>query len=161
MSRIAIVLTVLLTTFSLLAVPRFARIPDADRGLLWSRFCLAQALLAAACAIPTLVVLLAPGLVLALLGPNYGGLERELQLVMFGGLMATLAGGAFALSAARGIVVQPWLVIPAGILVQALLIFLLPIDTIAGVVWLGILNAAFEWLVFTGYFRIRGRSVAT
>ena len=160
LGRIAMIQTVLLTTFSLLAVPRFARIQGEHRQLLWSRYWQAQVLLLAACAIPLGAVAIAPTPVLHLLGPNYAGLVHELRLVLCCGTVSTLAGAAFGLSAARGVVAPPWAVIPAGILVQALLICLLPIDTIAGVLWLGLLNATFEWLLYVGYFRLRVRAVA-
>lgn len=161
MGRIAMVMTVLQSTFLLLAVPRFARIPDAQGRMVWSRYWQSQLLLALACAIPAGVVVAASSLVLQLLGRNYAGLEHELRLVIYGGAISTLTSAAFALGAARGIVVSPWAMIVPGILIQALLVFLLPMDTIAGVVWLGLLNAAFEWLLYVVYFRLRIRSATT
>lgn len=158
MGRIAMIMTALLSTFLLLVVPRFARIPEAHGQAVWSRYWQSQLLLALACAIPAGMVLAVPGFVLQLLGPNYSGLEHELRLLVCGGAISTLVNAAFALGAARGIVISPWAMILPGILVQGLLVFLLPVDTIAGVVWLGIINAAFEWLLYVVYFRLRSRS---
>ncbi len=157
LGRIAVVMTVLQTTFALLVVPRFARIPADRPQLVRRRYWQAQLLLAGACALPAGFVLLEPGLVLGILGKNYAGLERELQLVAIGASIATLTAAAFALGASRGVLAPPRLAIPVGVALQVALVLILPVETIAGVVWMATINAALEWVLYVGYFRYRQR----
>jgi hypothetical protein len=88
-----------------------------------------------------------PSAALALLGPKYALLETEVVLAAAGGAAAQFAGSAFTLAAARGVIANPLFTLPAAILVQALLAFVLPVSTAAGVLWLGILANLVFWLI--------------
>jgi O-antigen/teichoic acid export membrane protein len=152
LGRLAMILAALGTAFSVVAVPRYARIPKTERGRLRWRYWQAQALLAAACALPLAALLAFPDVVLALLGPHYVGLEREAALMAASSLMAVMAGAAFSLGAARGVVAPPWLVVPCGLALQAALILALRLDSLAGVIWLALLSETGLWLLHVGYF---------
>jgi hypothetical protein len=106
------------------------------------------------------LVSLAPETALLVLGPEYAGLTHEVVLVTVSGALSVLAGSAYTMSAARGIVVAPLTMVGSSLAVQILLIVNLPIDTAAGVLWLGAFANAFSWLLYAGYFSIscpRGR----
>ena len=151
LGRLAMVLAVVGGVFSLVAVPRFARLA-ADTRLVHVRYWQAQAALAAACALPALLVWLAPGPVLAVLGPHYRALEGEALLIAASTAVAAVGGAALSLGAARGVIAPPRIVVPACIVVQALLVLLLPVDTVAGVLWVALFSAAAQWAIHAGYF---------
>ncbi len=152
LSRLVMVLGILTTTFGLLAVPRFARLPVEDHTRIRRRYWQSQAVLCAACGVPVVALGCFPGFAVALLGPHYRGLEQEALLMALSGLAATLAGAAYSLAAARGIVAPPWKAIPISLALQLSLVLALPLDTIAGVIWLGLLSSAGQWILQVAYF---------
>lgn len=155
--RLAMVMNVLGTAFSILALPRFARIPAEDGLRVRSRYVQAQLLLAAASCLPLGLLVLFPGPTLALLGPHYSGLQYEALLMGLNGMATVVCGAAYGLGASRGIIASPALTLPTSLLLQVLLILALPLNTAAGVIWVGILSAVGQWLVHVGYFRWRCR----
>ena len=161
LGRLVMVLGILTTTFGILVAPRFARIPIADQARVRRRYWQAQLLLLAACALPVALLACFPGPALMILGPHYLGLESEAILMGVAGVVTTLSGAAFTLGAARGIIAPPWIAIPASLLVQAILVLLLPVSTIKGVIWLGLISAAFQWILHTAYFLHGQRRAAT
>jgi hypothetical protein len=96
--------------------------------------------------------------VLWVLGPRYASLQQELLIAVVSGALALQAACAYVLSAARGIVINPVLMIPAAIAMQVLLTAVLPISTTAGVLWLGLLVSLFTWLMQSGYFAFAVRA---
>jgi O-antigen/teichoic acid export membrane protein len=146
------ILAALGTAFSVVAVPRYARIHAAERGRLRRRYWQAQAMLLAVGAVPVAALVAYPRAVLALLGPHYLHLEHEATLMAASTLMAVMTGAAFSLGAARGVVAPPWLVVPCGLTLQAVLIFLLPLDSLAGVIGLALLTETGVWFLHVGYF---------
>ncbi|HTY49096.1 MAG TPA: hypothetical protein VMB48_05340 [Steroidobacteraceae bacterium] len=152
LSRLAMALSVLGLAFNALAVPRFARIPGEELSRIHRRYLQSQALYIAACAVPVALLALLPGPALALLGPHYGGLRHEAVLMGLGSIATLGCGAAYSLGAARGVIAPPSLTLPATLLVQALLIATLPLSTVAGVIWVGILGAIGQWAVHLAYF---------
>jgi len=152
LGRIAVAFGVLSTVFSIVAVPRFARIPMADNARALRRYWQMQALMALVCAVPLAVLWLAGGRVLGILGPHYSEFTAD-ALVMAGvGAVAVMNAAALGLAAARGVVTPPLLSIPLSIVVQIVLIALFPISSVSGVLWLGLLSGASQWLLTVAYF---------
>ncbi len=160
LGRLAMILTVLGTVFSTVAVPRFARIPADDRMRVRRRYVQAQLIFAAVCSIPIGLIALLPGPSLAMLGPQYSGLGREAVLMGIASVAGLVCGAAYSLGAARGTIAPPALTLPSTILLQILLITSLPLGTVAGVLWIGILSAAGQWIVHFLYFEWHRRGKA-
>jgi O-antigen/teichoic acid export membrane protein len=154
------VLTILSVAFNAVAVPRFARIPTASRQQVRARYHQSQLMLALACLVLLLLLALFPGPALALLGPHYTGLQREVVLMGVSSSIAMVGGAAYTLAAARGIVAPATITVPFSLLLQIALIVALPLGTVAGVLWVGLLSALGQWLVHLAYFEWRYRRTA-
>ncbi len=152
LGRLAMIMSVLSSAFSILVVPRFARIPAADQSLILRRYWQSQGMFAAACALPIMALALFPEPALALLGPHYAGLAREAVLMAVCTAVGMMSGVAYVLGTARGVVAPPWVMLPYCIVGQIALILLIPLDSLAGVIWIGVLSTASQWLLHTAYF---------
>jgi hypothetical protein len=158
LGRLAMVFNVLLAVISLVLVPRFARLPAvAQRLRLW--FWRSQVAVALVLLAMVLTVAAFPEHVLWVLGPRYASLRQELLIAVVAGALALQAACTYMLSAARGIVINPILMIPVAIALQVLLTAVLPVSTTAGVLWLGLLVSLFTWLMQSGYFTFAVRAV--
>jgi O-antigen/teichoic acid export membrane protein len=151
LGRLAIVFSVLGSVFGMLAVPRFARIPTGDRSRIIRRFWQSNGLVAAACCVPVALLAAFPGQALGVLGPHYTGLEREVVLMAASSVLSTMSACAYSLGAARSVIAPPWFVVPYSMLVQTVLIVILPVDTVVGVIWVGLLNAASQLALHSAY----------
>lgn len=160
LSRLGLMMTAIGTVFSIVGVPRFARVPATDHVRMTRRYWQAQGLLLAACALLVLGVGLFPGPVLWLLGPTYAGYAHEAVLTAVSATVTVMVTAALQLGAARGVITPPWLSIPVCVGLQVLLVLLVPVDTVAGVIWLGLLSALSQWIVHVAYFRHATRSPA-
>jgi O-antigen/teichoic acid export membrane protein len=152
LARLAVILGVLGTVFAMVGVPRFARIPATDGARIRRRYRQALALLALVAAVPLAGLAASPEPILVVLGPNYRGLADEAVLMGASSAVALLTGAAFSLGAARGVIVPAWLAIPCGVAIQGAAILLLPIDTAAGVILLGLLGESGLLLIHVAYF---------
>lgn len=159
LGRLAMLFSVLGSAHTLLVVPRFARIAVDRPGLVRARYWQSQALLLAMCAAPLAALYAYPAAALALLGPSYAGLGHEVLLMAVSSVLALLSGAA-AVGSARGHVVPPGLVIAYSLAWQAAFVWLVPTDTVAGVIWIAILTAAVQWALQAAWFtwatRVRG-----
>jgi O-antigen/teichoic acid export membrane protein len=160
LARPAMVFTVVSLAFGAMAIPRFARIPASQRSLVHARYHQSQLVLMAICLLVLALLVAFSDPVLAILGPTYKGLHRELALMGVSFSTAILAGAAYGLGLARGIVVPATISIPLNLLVQIAAIAWLPLNTVAGVLWIGILSGLGQWLVYLAYFELRFRNRA-
>jgi len=152
LGRLAMIYNVIAAAFTVMVVPRFARTHFARGGAaLWVYWRVQLALLAPLSLIVLLVAAF-PAAVLMVLGREYLGLTRELLLSAVGGACGTLAGIAYALAAARGVITSPWLAVPLALLIQIGLIVTLPMGTVSGVLWLGLLSNLALWLIYSANF---------
>jgi O-antigen/teichoic acid export membrane protein len=151
LARLAMVFTVASSIIALRYVPRFARLQANNRDLLKIFWAAQGALLAAAAAVIGLVALF-PTPALALLGPNYASLTFEVTLAVAGSAAAIIAGASYSLAAARSVILTPMIVVPFAVGVQAVLVAVLPISTVSGVLWLGVISNLAFWLMSVTYF---------
>jgi len=151
LARLAMVFTIASSIIALRYVPRFARLQASSRDVLKIFWAAQTALFAAAAAVIGLVALF-PSPALALLGPNYASLTFEVTLAVAGSAAAIVAGAAYSLAAARGVILAPVVVVPFAVAVQALLVAVLPISTVSGVLWLGVISNLAFWLMNATYF---------
>jgi hypothetical protein len=156
LGRIGQVFTILTGIAGAVLAPRFARLGP-DPALVIRRFFQTITFLAGASSLVVLLVALFPREVLQVLGANYANLTGEVVLAVTAAACHFLAANALGLSNARGIVVSPWLGISFNFVVQAVLISVLEVRTVHGVLWLGLLVAAFELVLFMAYFVFASR----
>jgi hypothetical protein len=152
LGRLAMVYNVVTAAFTVMVVPRFARTQFARGSSALGVYWRVQLALLALLGVITVLVAAFPGAVLLLLGREYLGLTREVVLSAAGGALGTLSGSAYALSAARGVIVSPWLAVPLALLIQTALIMTLPMSTVTGVLWLGVLSNLAFWLTYSVNF---------
>lgn len=98
-----------------------------------------------------------PDALLALLGPNYGGLDMELQLVALAGAITVVAQFLSLLNQARGWVRWMSLYIPIALLAIALFLIVFDVSTTVGVLELG-LGASVVLLLFELTIFVAGAS---
>jgi O-antigen/teichoic acid export membrane protein len=154
LGRIATIVSFLLMVFQMIATPRYARIPETEPKKLLRVYLLLMGGAAIACLMAVLVAWIAPGLVLFILGAKYGSLTSEVVIAVASGAMSVLASAATSMAAVRGTVVSPFVSIPPSIAIQALLVFLLPLDSVSSMFWLSIALSAVQ-LVAAGTFFLR------
>jgi len=89
---------------------------------------------------------------LALLGPEYAGLEHEFLLLMLTGAIATVGGAAHQLAAARNVYPPPYSSVASCVVVQILAILSQDIATLSGVIWMTVIVNLWTLLLSAGYF---------
>lgn len=132
LGRLAIALSLVSSAFSSLAVPRFARHADLAHVRRWYLL-----LVGAMSAIGLSLIagaLLFPGPILAVLGPQYRGLERELAWMVGATAVSLVASAAYLLNSARGWVRGVWIGVPATLLVQIALVMNVDLSSIRGAI---------------------------
>ena len=149
LGRLAMVYNVVNAAFTVMVVPRFARAQFAAGAAAVAVFWRVQLLLLAPLLMIIALVTAFPGAVLMVLGHEYLGLNTEVVLVAVSGALATLSGIAYALAAARGVIISPWLALPLALLTQVGLLMTLPVSTVAGVLWLGLLTNLGFWCLYS------------
>ncbi|HTB66230.1 MAG TPA: hypothetical protein VK727_08380 [Steroidobacteraceae bacterium] len=157
LSRLTMILSLAGTVFATLVIPRFARLSALQPQLIARRYWQSQTLLAATFVVPVALLAWFPHPVLALLGPHYSGFAREALLMAVSSVFGVLSGAAFSLGAARGVVARPQLLLPYCIIGQICLLLLLPVNSVAGVVAVGLLSNVSQWILHVVYFRWASR----
>jgi len=151
LSRIAAIFSILTTIFQLVAISRFARIPEADIARIRRRFWQSQIILGCACLALFTAFWLAPQIISMVLGPKYSGQDDEALLMIAAGAIGAMLAAVHGLGAARGIIPPALLTIPFMLAVQSGLIAALPISTARGAILLGLLVNSSAWILNTGY----------
>ena len=121
-------------------LPRLSRI--ADDSLYRLRYFQFGGLLLATSATLFVAAVIAPEVFLRLLGNNYRGLRSELLLVVASSALAVLGGYAVAVNMARSWIRWQTLAVLVLAAVQAILVWLLPLGTTAGVLRFNLGTAA-------------------
>ena len=152
LGRIATIVTFLLSIFYLIAIPRYARIPETETRKLRRVFVLLLAAIAAASGAGVLLAWVAPGAVLFILGAKYSSLTGEVAIAVAAGALSVISSAAASMAAVRGTVVSPLWSIPPGIAIQALLIGLLPLDSVSSMFWLSIGFSAVQLIACVANF---------
>jgi hypothetical protein len=156
LGRLAMGFGIVTSVISLLWVPRFARKQPGPAIL--RHFWAAQLTILTFVAATVAVVALFPGAALRLLGPSYATLRHEVILAVAGGGCSMMAGCAYLMAAARGVVISPSILLPTALLLQLGLIVSLPISTVSGVLWLSILANAALWCMHALNFTLLTRA---
>jgi O-antigen/teichoic acid export membrane protein len=128
-------------------VPRFARLPE-NKALLLKRY-LQTLLLALSGGMACVgMVALFPRAAVWILGSQYQGLAGEVVLQAICSLFWFVAGIAYSLPAARGLIVRPEVGIPLQIFGQVCLIILMNLSTVKGILFMAILLGAWQIVIY-------------
>lgn len=140
LGRLGMILGLFSGLIPMIIIPRLAAV--VDEGLYRRRY----AQYGLALMLGTMGMLAAaaelPGLFLALLGPNYAGLDYELLLVVGTAGLGLLGGYTVAINQARGWVRWQPLALVIVVAAQAGFVATLPLSTTMGVLWFGLASAA-------------------
>jgi O-antigen/teichoic acid export membrane protein len=155
LGRISSIITVLMVIFSILIVPRFARIQDQPQKLLrhYTKILIGITILLlfiVAC------TYLFSDQILWILGSNYKKLNVELVLLMIGTAITTIMAAALQLYLSRGWVIKYYISIAGSLLPIVLSCFLFDISTLKGILYLNILVALVQMVLHVsyGYYKI-------
>lgn len=150
LGRIGQLFTIVTVCFGSIIVPRFARLnrPLPMLRSIYFGIAVAVALIGG---LATIFTGLIPGVVLKLLGPSYSTLTLEVVLVVAAAGSGLLKDCGFALAAARGWIVAPLISIPLSIASQATGMAIFDFSSVAGVLWIGIVNNLTTFLVIGTY----------
>jgi O-antigen/teichoic acid export membrane protein len=137
LGRIGAIFAILVSTFSALVVPRFAR--EQDLARMRSRYLQILAGFAAAILSGVGIAWLAPGLLLWLLGAQYAQLGALVWLAVLASGSAAMAGLLYSLNVNKGWIPPAAIVIPAEIAVQIILFSSFDYSTVRGILLIGVI----------------------
>jgi hypothetical protein len=138
LSALARIFAVIGSVMSTIINPRFAHIQEPQ--LLWKRYLQIIGLFLLMGVVLCAFAQFFPKALLLVLGHKYDHLEHEVLLMVAGSVLGVIGGNLWGLNSVRGWIVAPWLYIPISVATQAALIFLLPVTTVQGVLWMGLLG---------------------
>jgi O-antigen/teichoic acid export membrane protein len=151
LGRFVAVLAIVTVMVNTVIVPRFARIKKGDPSVV-TNFMKSQLFLLGLSSLVIGGTYLFSDLILLLLGAKYQGLNNELVLVIISGCLGLLSRGTNNLLSSRGIVVPPVFFLIYMISVQVLGIYYLPLSTLTGIIFYGIVNILAVYLLRLIYF---------
>jgi O-antigen/teichoic acid export membrane protein len=141
----------LFSAFTLYIIaPRFSRLQN-ERSLLLPRFLYVHAGYILLVITITMVAYIFPEPALMILGGNYAHVTPYIALAAAGAGLSLMSQLTNTLSAGRGWIISPWLVITCMLLVQVSSCVLLPIGTVYGVLLLGAGTSAAMFLLRFSY----------
>lgn len=155
LERIAGMLSLISVMFLTLVIPRFARLPQSSRLLIFRFMQILLVLFVISGAVCGIFYIFSDQ-VLLLLGPKYSKLNTALMLVTIAVCLKLMAGIANYLSVARGWAIAPLLHISVSVAVQVALICYLDLSLLYNVLTLSIINGGVALLLYCGYFFYRG-----
>jgi O-antigen/teichoic acid export membrane protein len=150
LGRLGMVTSIVAAVATTLVVPRFARLPGV-RHLLLRRLFVILISLVIICCFGLGVVALFPEAFLWILGSSYSGLHEELILMSISSALSLLMGTLVSLCFSRGLIPNPVMAIPYGILVQVVFISLNDMSTAGGVLMMSVGVSAAGLLFFAVY----------
>lgn len=155
LGRISSIITLLMVVFSILIVPRFARIQNQPQKLLryYTKILIGITILLFFIVVCTYLF---SDQILWILGSNYKKLNIELVLLISGTAITTIMAAALQLALSRGWVLKYYISISGSLLPIILSCFLFNISTLEGILYLNILVALVQMLVHVsyGYYKI-------
>ncbi len=150
LGRLAVVINLFFVLFSILILPRFARLPNVPKVLLL-RFVQIQGglLLLISCLIFGFWMFSSE--LLWVLGPAYAGLDNELLLNTIAACLGLIAGASFYLSTGRGWIINPFFSIPISITAIICGAWVFDVSSLQGILMLNIFVAAVQVIMNSSY----------
>ena len=139
LSALARIFAVLGSVMSTIFYPRFAHLQEAH--LVWKRYLQIVGTFFLMGVVACAVAFFFPHQLLLILGNKYAHLESEILLLVAGSILGVIANHTWGLNSVRGWIITPWLYIPVSLITQVALIYFLPITTVEGVLWMGLLGS--------------------
>ncbi|GHS94737.1 hypothetical protein FACS1894207_3470 [Bacteroidia bacterium] len=158
LGRFSVIFALILTVMQMLVVPRFSRMQDEKMKII-KTFILLQGLSLLIIFIMNLIVAIFSDPILWILGNNYDGLNKELLFIMLSGSVSFISMFTNALLSARGIVVPPTIFLTLVISIQILTLFLVPLNTVIGVILYSIVTTSTIYLIRLIYFGFQFKRV--
>jgi len=145
---------VLLNVVALLGLPAFSKANTKKEGLRIFWTVIGAIALFSVCLFEA--SLLAPELMLKLLGSKYASLTVELQITVISTSLAALVAAIWGFLTARGLVGLSWIYIVATLTAQITYAFVGDLHTVRGVLWLGVVTSGAHLLtmIFQAYWLI-------
>ncbi len=132
LGRLAVALSLISSVFSSLALPRFARLARLATVRRW--YALIMGGMTAVGVAIVAGALLFPRVILAVLGPHYQGLDRELVWVVGASAISLVSAASYLLNSSRGWIRGIWLGVPATLAAQIALATSVDLSTVQGAV---------------------------
>ncbi|MEP0063243.1 hypothetical protein [Rhodopirellula bahusiensis] len=151
LGRISVILSILVSIFATLVVPRFARMGQDPKRIAIRFYQIVTSLIILA----TMFNLLAwafPSLFLILLGDKYAGLTMLLRWSLAAATFDVLNQVAKKLMNSRGLIIPPTIYIPLAIAAQTIALWSQDLTQIEGVFTAAILSSGFVFVVRNTYF---------
>jgi O-antigen/teichoic acid export membrane protein len=153
LGRFGIVFNFISVLMLTLIIPRFARIATNSK-LIVLRFMQLQFFLIVVGGLFVLFFFIFDKQFLWLLGKSYKGLNKELLLISISGSLLLLSGITNSLLSVQSIIIPPILFITITISVQIITLFLVPMDTVSGVILFGVFATLSLYITRILYFII-------
>lgn len=155
LGRISSIITLLMVIFSILIVPRFARIQNQPSKLL-RHYTKILILISFLMVFIIAFTYLFSDQILWVLGSNYKQLNDELVLLMIGTVITTIMSAALSLYLSRGWILKYYISISASLFPIIISCFLFDISTLKGILYLNIFVAVVQMIlhVLYGYYKI-------
>jgi O-antigen/teichoic acid export membrane protein len=154
LGRLTVVLTVFTVMFQTLIIPRFARLVENKKIIMYHFVKILSGIIVLCLMIIGIVYLFSPQILWAL-GENYVSLSNELLLSITGGCLGLITGSVFSLAGNRGWVLSPVISIPINIATIALGVIFLSVSTLQGILILNIMIAGVQAIMHVAYFFIK------
>ena len=149
-------LNIFTVLFSVLVVPRFARLQD-DKHMIKKRFWQVQLGLFLLSALIITVISLFSSNILWLLGDRFSSLSTELVLVAASSCAALISSSTNQLLSSRGIIVPPFIFIATSLAAQVALAFVLRLNETSGAILYGLYSSLIIYTIRLIYLFIRLR----
>jgi O-antigen/teichoic acid export membrane protein len=158
LSRLSTLLTIFVTLFNILVIPRFARLVE-DKKLLVSRFFQIEASLYLVGFLIVGLVVMFPNQILYVLGKDYAGLSAEVILISISSCLSMLLNVSYSLLVARGWILKPVLNISINILFQLVLIFTMDLSKTTNVLMFSIIDYIVSYVIVMIFFFYKINSI--
>jgi len=138
LGRIAVVFGVLGSVLEGIVIPAYVKMHARDQVI--EKFVMIVGAYCAVAFLPLLACALFPGRVIAILGPQYQGLESQFLLIVLSATLGAVNAMTWSLNAARGWIMPSPIFIAVGIGSQVLAIALVDVHTVTGAVEINLAN---------------------
>jgi O-antigen/teichoic acid export membrane protein len=144
-SRLTMGISLFSGVFTMLIIPRFARLPN-DKDVIRTYFIRVQLLLIAIVSMIMLITWVGSKELLWIIGPNYSGLDTELLMAMLSSCIMLLLGCTYSLYSTKGWVMHPAYSISVSVLLTIAGVIFFNISTLKGVFLMNIFVASVEYV---------------
>lgn len=160
LGRITMFLNIFTMIFTIIVVPRFARLP-VDSKLVLSYFYKVVALLFGIIILIILGVYLFENQILWVLGTKYTNLNVELMLATIANCISLLIGIILAISLARSWIINPYINIGLNLVIQIVLFLLLDLSNLKNVLLFSLYNNLIVLVFVFIYFVVQAKKANT